>query len=46
MLASFYARRLRRIVLALIAALVLTTLAYCLFVPSAWLSDAVQRTGL
>ncbi|WP_420138889.1 acyltransferase family protein [Sphingomonas sp.] len=45
-LAGFYARRLRRIAAALIVVLVLTTLAYCLFVPSAWLSDTVQRTGL
>lgn len=45
-LAAFYARRLRRIAPALIVVLILTTLAYCLFVPSAWLSDTVQRTGL
>jgi len=44
--AGFYARRLRRIVPALVVMLVTTTLAYCLFVPNAWLSNAVERTDL
>ena len=45
-LALFYARRLVRIVPALVACLALATLLTVLFIPYAWLSGTSQRTGL
>jgi peptidoglycan/LPS O-acetylase OafA/YrhL len=42
----FYARRIQRIAPALIACLLVTTVVSCLFIPNAWLSSAVDRTGL
>ena len=42
----FYARRMQRIVPALLACLLLTTFASALFVPAAWLSTANETTGL
>lgn len=45
-MAYFYARRLTRIVPALCACLLITTLATILFIPYAWLSGTSQRTGL
>jgi peptidoglycan/LPS O-acetylase OafA/YrhL len=45
-MAFFYARRLQRIAPALVACLLLTFLASAIFIPSAWLSEANQRTGL
>ena len=41
----FYARRMQRIVPALLACLLLTTLASALFIPAAWLSNANEMTG-
>ncbi|WP_161864699.1 acyltransferase family protein [Pseudomonas yangonensis] len=45
-LAYFYARRIRRIFPALIACLLLTSLVSALFIPSIWLSEVNQRTGI
>lgn len=42
----FYARRIQRIAPALIACLLVTTVVSCLFIPNAWLSSTVDRTGL
>jgi len=42
----FYARRILRIVPALVVCLVVTHIATMLFVPWAWLSSANDRTGL
>ena len=46
MVAFFYARRLRRIAPALIAMLLVATLATVMFVPDAWLSEAIPSTGV
>ncbi|MEI9851804.1 MAG: acyltransferase family protein [Sphingomonas sp.] len=45
MLAWFYARRLMRIMPALIAMLLATVLAAQLFIPDAWLSNTVAQVG-
>jgi len=45
-LAEFYARRLARILPALVWMLILTSIAATLFIPGAWLSDLSDRTGL
>lgn len=45
-LGEFYARRIRRIVPALLVCLLVTALFSALFIPSAWLSAANERTGL
>lgn len=45
-MAAFYARRLMRIAPALIACVVLTSLATALLVPDAWLSEGNSRTAL
>ena len=45
MVAFFYARRLRRIAPALIVMLLVATLATVMFVPDAWLSEAIPSTG-
>ena len=42
----FYARRLVRLYPALVACLLATYLVSAIFVPSAWLSEGVWRTGL
>lgn len=44
-LAYFYARRLQRIAPALLTCLFITSLACTLFVPFAWLSSAIEKTG-
>ena len=44
-LSFFYARRLLRIGPALIACLIVTTIAFTVFVPTAWLSSSVDATG-
>jgi len=44
--ATFYARRMRRIVPALLVCLMVTGLASALFIPPAWLSENNYRTGL
>lgn len=44
--AYFYARRIRRILPALLACLLLTAIASMLFIPHAWLSSANDWTGL
>ncbi|MFP5396840.1 MAG: acyltransferase family protein [Gammaproteobacteria bacterium] len=44
-LARFYARRLGRLVPALVAMLVVTTALYVLFVPKAWFNRAAETTG-
>lgn len=41
----FYSRRLRRIVPALLACLLLTALASVMLIPESWLSEASDRTG-
>ncbi|MEH2320100.1 acyltransferase family protein [Nostoc sp.] len=43
--ASFYARRILRIVPALLTCLILVSLAEVLFIPMSWLSDGIERTG-
>src|SRR5262245_4908054 len=43
---QFYAKRVRRIVPALVFSLLVTALATALFIPHAWLSDGNERTGL
>lgn len=45
-LATFYARRIRRIVPALVVMLLATAAASALLIPSAWLSQSNQLTGL
>jgi peptidoglycan/LPS O-acetylase OafA/YrhL len=45
-LLHFYTRRIQRIVPALVVCLLATTLCSALFIPSAWLSDKNQMTGL
>jgi peptidoglycan/LPS O-acetylase OafA/YrhL len=45
-LALFYARRLFRIGPALVVCLLVTTVAFVLLVPAAWLSGTNQQTGL
>lgn len=45
-LGYFYARRMQRIAPALVACLLLTSLASTMFIPAAWLSNANERTGL
>ncbi len=45
-LGYFYTRRIRRIFPALIVCLLLTSLASALFIPSIWLSEVNQRTGI
>lgn len=42
LLVYFYARRIVRIMPALVVMLLVTTLAYCLFVPDAWLSRSID----
>ena len=42
----FYARRMVRILPALVVCLLVTTLATAVLVPPAWLSDGIARTGL
>ncbi|MEO6687754.1 MAG: acyltransferase family protein [Dokdonella sp.] len=44
-LGYFYARRLQRIAPALLACLLVTSLASALFIPPAWLSNANEMTG-
>ena len=44
--AYFYARRMLRILPALVTCLLVTHVFAMLFIPLAWLSDANQRTGL
>jgi peptidoglycan/LPS O-acetylase OafA/YrhL len=44
--AQFYARRIVRIFPALAVCLLITGLAYVLFIPQAWLSEDIQWTGL
>jgi peptidoglycan/LPS O-acetylase OafA/YrhL len=46
LLQRFYARRILRIVPALLACLLATFAASILFIPNAWLSDTSYRTGL
>jgi peptidoglycan/LPS O-acetylase OafA/YrhL len=46
LLQRFYARRILRIVPALMACLLATFAASILFIPNAWLSDTNHRTGL
>jgi|GEM_PF-732472 len=43
---SFYKRRLVRIAPALLAMLLVVTLASVLFIPSSWMSRAIDETGL
>jgi peptidoglycan/LPS O-acetylase OafA/YrhL len=45
-IASFYARRLARIIPALVVMLIATALMTTLFVPHAWLSVNTEKTGL
>lgn len=45
-LLQFYARRVQRIVPALMVCLVVTAMLSALFIPSAWLSNKNQTTGL
>lgn len=44
-LGNFYARRLARLIPALVTMLVATTLAYVLLVPQAWFNRAAQSVG-
>jgi peptidoglycan/LPS O-acetylase OafA/YrhL len=44
-LANFYARRLARLIPALVTMLVITTLAYVLLVPKAWFNRAAESVG-
>jgi peptidoglycan/LPS O-acetylase OafA/YrhL len=46
MLRRFYARRILRIVPALLACLLVTTALTVLLIPNSWLSDTSPRTGL
>jgi len=46
MVLQFYARRVLRIVPALLVCLVVTSAATILFIPDAWLNATTQRTGL
>ena len=43
---TFYARRMRRILPALLFCVLVTALASALFIPGSWLSDTNQKTGL
>jgi peptidoglycan/LPS O-acetylase OafA/YrhL len=45
MMTDFYARRFQRIMPPLVVMLLATSLAYCLFVPDAWLSGTIKITG-
>jgi len=45
LLLHFYARRLIRIMLALIVMLLLTTMLYALFVPDAWLTQSIDSVA-
>lgn len=45
-LKRFYARRIVRIIPALLVCLLVTTLLTAIFIPKAWLSEATQKTGL
>lgn len=45
-IASFYARRFRRIAPAMLVCLLATVLASAVFIPDSWLSNALQETGL
>jgi peptidoglycan/LPS O-acetylase OafA/YrhL len=45
-MAWFYARRVQRIIPALVVCLLVTTLATVVLVPNAWLSDGIYRAGL
>ncbi|WP_375463215.1 acyltransferase family protein [uncultured Methylobacterium sp.] len=42
----FYARRIVRILPALAVTIAVSSLAYALFIPSAWLADGIAKTGL
>ena len=44
-LLRFYARRARRILPALLACLLATALAACLFIPQSWLSESSDKAG-
>jgi peptidoglycan/LPS O-acetylase OafA/YrhL len=45
-LMHFYARRMMRILPALLVCLLVTALATALLIPNAWLSDSIHKTGL
>jgi peptidoglycan/LPS O-acetylase OafA/YrhL len=45
-LKRFYARRILRIIPALLVCLLVTTALTVVFIPKAWLSEATQKTGL
>ncbi len=45
-LSQFYSRRVKRIIPALAACLLVTIVASALFIPSAWLSNTIDQTGL
>ncbi|WP_372438971.1 acyltransferase family protein, partial [Pandoraea sputorum] len=43
---TFYARRMRRILPALLFCVLVTGLVSALFIPASWLSDSNEKTGL
>lgn len=43
---TFYARRMKRILPALLCCVLATALVSALFIPASWLSDSNERTGL